>query len=208
MREQQQTEDLYAEMEHRLEALEPKDYLKFRRDAWVIGAMLTGMAMTGPSILGMKNEVTTWLSLVGLVIELSALAVFCYRQFRDVKPDFIDARKNFAIELDRNFFEYEALLAWLRTLPEDVRAIRLRYIESRLEAMGERYPMLFGAADKLGILPLLAAIFLQLQAVKSVSLTMGVFGAVLIMLYCMGMWLARHRLQMQTYVRLLRLAAQ
>ena len=76
MTEQQQTKDLYAEMEHWLEALEPKDYLKFRGDAWVIGAMLTGMAMTGPSILGMRNEVTTWLTLVGLVIELSAWRFF------------------------------------------------------------------------------------------------------------------------------------
>jgi len=206
MKNEQGNQNLFQALEGRLAALEPKDVLKVVRDRWVVVVMLFGMAMTLPSILGAKGHWIDWLTLVGVAIELCAVVVLTYRQMRDVVPDFVDAKRKFAIELDCHFVEYEKIRRWLQSLPSGDRVRWVAYIESRLESMGQRYPIMFGPTDKLGVLPVLFGLFLQLQAIKTVSMVTGILGVMVLIFYGMALWMTRFRLQLQSYVRLLRAA--
>lgn len=206
MQNERSNQKLFQELEDRLAALEPKDVLKVRRDRWVVMAMFIGMAMTLPTIFGVKDAWGGWLTLVGLPIELCALILLTYRQMRDVVPDFVGAKRKFAVELDGHFVEYEKIRRWLKSLPSGDRVRWLAYIESRLESIGQRYPILFGPTDKLGVLPVLVGLLLQLQAIKTVSIVTGVLGVMVLFFYAMALWMTRFRLQLQSYVRLLRFA--
>lgn len=118
-------------------------------------------------------------------------------------PEFKSAKRNFAIELDKGFNGYQQTLAWLRSLSEAERSRRLAYIESRLHSMSQRYPIVFGAVDKLGLLPLLVGVFVQWQAIERVSIEVGLFALFIFALYGMAIWMVWFRLQMQSYARLL-----
>lgn len=203
---QPRTQHIFAELEQRLARLEPKDPLNVKRDLWVGGVMLLGIAMTLPTIFGVKGELVSWIVLAGLVLELCGFGVFVYRQVRDIAPDFVDAKKKFADELDSKLVEHEELLAWLRSLPLQARGRCIAYVDYRLESMAQRYQIMFGAVDKLGLLPLLAAIFVQIQAIRNVSILTAIFAFTIFALYGMAIWLARFRLQMQRFARLLRMA--
>jgi hypothetical protein len=203
MEGQQTARAFFTELERRLAEWEPKDVYKLRRDRWVALIMLLGVALTVPSILGAKHEVVGWLTLVGIVLELCGLGVLAYRQIRDVAPEFVDAKRKFAVELDAHFIQYQALLQWLRAQSVGEVRRRLAYVESRLDAMSLRYPIVFGAVDKLGLLPLLAGIFVQVQAINRVSPLIAIFAIAIFMLYGMALWMARYRLQMQAYARVL-----
>lgn len=203
MADDRQGTDVYAEMEARLAEDGPRDAIGVKRDRWVIGVMLFGVALTLPSILGLKGDMVAWGALVGLLLELCGLSVLSYRQVRDVAPGFIDAKRKFAVELDRGFLGYQQTLAWLRTLPPAELDRRLAYAESRLQSITQRYPVVFGAVDKLGLLPLLVGVFVQWQAIDRVSIGVGIFAAFMFALYGMAIWMVRFRLQLQSYVRLL-----
>lgn len=206
MSDQQDNQQLFQELENRLAALEPKDISNIRRDRAMLVAMAAGIVMTVPSILGAKAEWSSLFSAIGIALELCALGVFTYRQMRDVIPEFINAKQKFAAELDISFAGYEEIRKWLKSLSPEVRFKRFSYIESRLESMGQRYPIVFGAVDKLGVLPALVGLFLQLRAITTLSLTTGIVGLTVLFLYGMALWLARFRLQLQAYARLLKAA--
>lgn len=193
----------FSSLESRLSALEPRASLMHGRDRWVLAAIVAGFVLVSTSRLW-PGDLFTWISFAGFVLELSAFSVFSYRQARDIVPDFVDAKRKYASELDHHFEGYEAIRSWLRTLPRDVLEKRRIFVEARRDSMGQRYPMFFGAIDRLGLLPVLVGVFLQFQALKDVSLLMGVFAAFVIVLYGMALWMSRFRLQLETYVRLLK----
>lgn len=206
MENEQSDQQLFLDLEDRLAALEPKDALRMGRDRFIVVAMLIGVAMTLPSIFGAKGAWAGWSTLIGMPIELCALAVFTCRQMRDVVPDFVDAKRKFAVELDSHFSDYEKIRRWLQSLSPQDRTKRIAYVESRMHSMAQRYLIVFGATDKLGVLPVLVGLFLQLQAIKSVSVASGVVGVLVLVLYGMALWMTRFRLQLQSYERLLRVA--
>lgn len=196
-------EGVFASLEKRLSNLEPKVSLGLGRDRWILAIMVLGLAMVSTSKLW-DSGLFPWLSIGGLVLELCAFGVFTYRQFRDLVPEFVDAKRKYARELDCHFDRYEDVRSWLRTLPPDVVEKRLNYLETRLESVGQRFPIFFGATDRLGVLPVLVGVFIQLAALNDVSPLMGFFAAFVIILYCMALWMSRFRLQLQGYVRLLK----
>lgn len=204
MEEQLRNQQVFAELEDRLARLDPKGVLNLRRDRWVAGIMLAGMGMTLPAIFGAKGEWINWVTIVGMVLELCGSGVFSYRQVRDVAPDFIDAKRKFAFELDTGLREHTENLAWIRSLEPQERSRCRAYVEYRLDAFTSRYQIMFGPVDKLGFLPVLVGSFIQIQAIQKVSSLIGVLGSAIILMYVMAIWLTRFRLQMQRYARLFR----
>ena len=200
---------LFADLEARLTALDPKVSLGLKRDRWLLGTISAGLLMTLAGSSGWLNAYSGWLvALVGIVLEACGFALLTYRQVRDVAPDFVDAKKKFAKELDGHYAEYEALAASLRAIPTSERTKRAKYVESRLAAISQRYPLFFGPADKLGVLPALIGLFLQAQSLQSASILSLLLGVAVIALYLMGLWIARFRLQLQAYLRVLRFAEE
>lgn len=195
---------MFSEMEERLTGGEATGTLKLRRDRWPSIVMLMGVVMTTPAMLGLKGDWVIWVVLAGLALELCGFVVLISRQIRDIAPEFKDAKRKFAVELDAKFIQHQHLLTWLRSLPKPERDRRLAYLDSRIESMSSRYPILFGSVDKLGVLPILVAGFIQWHAIQKVSFATGALAFVIFVFYGMALWMVRFRLQMQTYERLLR----
>lgn len=199
---------VFTELERRLIELDPKISFGLKRDRWVIGILVFGTALTVPSMLRLAEGWVPLVSTAGVVLELCALGILVYRQAKDLAPDFIDAKQKFALDLDDYYLRREGVMAWLCALPSIDLERRRAYIESRLDSMNNRYAILFGAVDKLGMLPLMAGIFVQINALEKISALTLIFGGGIVVFYAMALWMTRFRLQMQTYIRFLRAAEQ
>ena len=190
-----------------MQVLSPPVQLGFKRDAWLFVLIIVGVALTlFPWQRVTASDWVFWLTWFGLASQLAGFIVMAYRQARDVLPEFKDASRKFAMELDEHFAERERILAWLRSIPAEVRQPRRAYVEIRLETLRGRYPVLFGAVDRLGVLPVLVAVFIQYQALQSVSGVAMFLGLAIVVLYLMSLWMIRFRTQLETYVRVLRAA--
>lgn len=199
---------VFTELERRLIEFDPKVSFGIKRDRWIIALMLFGTALTIPSMFKLTWGWLPWFTIAGVILELGALCVLAYRQIKDIVPDFVDAKQKFALDLDCYFLKREQILAWLSSLPVTELERRREYIESRLHSMIDRYAILFGAVDRLGMLPLMAGIFIQLTAIERISAPILIFGGALVVLYAMAIWMTRFKLQLQGYIRFLLAAEQ
>lgn len=198
---------LFATLERFERELSPPADTGFKRDRWWVLTTAVGMLLAFTAFTGLFGEtLRAWLSLAGVGMQLVGLMVISYRQARDIVPDFIDSRRKYADELDQHFAAREEILAWLRSLPASTRHARLRYVESRLETMRSRYALAFGVVEKLGFLPVLAGVYVQVQAQQSVSLLTMTLGVFIAALYAMSLWIMGYRLQLESYARLMRAA--
>lgn len=208
MSEQAQQDGFFETLEQKAQILSPPAELGLRRDRYLLSAIVVGLALAWmPWARYLGASVAPWLQILGLVLQLSGLSVLAYRQIKDTVPDFVDAKRKFSIEMDRHFADREIVIAWLRTVPEAARRDRLRYVEARLEALRPRYALIFGAIDKLGFLPALVGVFLQVQAMQAISSLSAIFGGMIIGMYAMSLWFMRYPLQLEGYARLMRAAS-
>lgn len=207
MRQSDEGVDFFQQLERHSQVLSPPVQLGFKRDRWLFVAIGVGVLLALVPLEGILGaDVAPWSRISGLVLQLVGTVLLAYRQARDVIPDFIDAKRKFAIELDQHFVDRQHVLAWLRSIPAEVRAARLTYVEVRLDTLKSRYPLIFGAVDRLGFLPVLVGVFVQFQALKGMSLLALMLGAAIVALYVMSLWMSRYRLQLEGYIRLMRAA--
>lgn len=199
---------LFASLERRtVDALPARD-LGLQRDRWWLGFIALGVLL---ALLPLERltgwPAMRWLQVVGLALQLVGLCVFSWRQARDVLPDFVDAKRKFAEDMDSHFARRESVLQWLRSVPAVELEARTAYVEDRLEALRSRYILIFGAVDKLGVLPVFGGVFVQLRGLMSMSFGLVLAGAGIGLLYAMALWVSRFRLQMEGYIRLMRAAS-
>lgn len=192
----------FEALERRLAGLEPRNVMRLGRDRWLVGSALVGFLLTFAS-----KYVEGWTALLALIVgaalEFCALGILLWRQIKDVTPEFIDAKRKFAVGLDVDFVENETIRTWVSTLSEGERANRLRFVQDRIAVAERRFSLLFGAVDKLGILPMMVAVFLQVRALSTISLWVGVLGAVILAFYLLALWVQRFRIRLELYERLL-----
>ncbi len=207
MRTEEASQGFFAELERFERGLSPPASMGFKRDAWWILVTALGMLLAFTRFTVMfGKDVQLWLSVAGLVLQFVGLSVISYRQTKDIIPDFVDAKRKYADELDQNFAARERVVAWLKALPVSARNARLRYVEARLESVRARYALIFGAVEKLGVLPVLVGVFVQIQAWKSMSVLAMMLGGFIVGLYLMALWVMGFRLQLEGYARLIRAA--
>ncbi|MCD9126169.1 hypothetical protein [Luteimonas fraxinea] len=207
MQDSQSSSGFFQQLECRLAVLSPPVNTGLKRNRFVLAAIGIGMLLAlVPVGWLIGSEWAAWIKIVGVAMQACALSVLLFRQARDVIPDFIDAKRKFAVEMDGHFLQRARLLAWLRSCPRDQRVAYLAYIEARLEALQLHYPLIFGAVDKLGFLPVLVGVAIQLHAVDSVSVPVMVLGIWIVSLYGMALWMSGYRLQLEGYRRVMRSA--
>jgi hypothetical protein len=105
-----------------------------------------------------------WMPIVFVVLlalEIIGLLLLCAATAEklDLRPS--RERRSFAEQLDFDLPHYLDLITWLRTFPRERIDILADYTRQRLERLRARQPLLLGAVDKLGALPLLGALALQ-----------------------------------------------
>lgn len=101
--------------------------------------------------------------IVLLIIELSAFFVAFTAQQPgfNLKPS--SERREFAEILDFDMPHHEALIGWLRDFPRERLQAMSDFTAFRSERLRGKLPLLTGGLDKLGILPLLAALVIQFK---------------------------------------------
>lgn len=205
MGEMDQQTGFFETLERHTQGLSPPIELGLKRDRYVISVIGIGLALYwAPFVRYLGDSVGPWLQILGLVLQLTGLGVLAYRQVKDAVPDFVDAERKFSVEMDSHFEKRQTVIAWLRSMPEAVRHERLRYVEARLEALRPRFALIFGAIDKLGFLPALVGVFLQVQTMQVISPLSAILGGMIIGMYAMSLWFMRFPMGLEGYARLIR----
>jgi len=135
------------------------------------------------------------------------LALMLWREL----PNLMRLRKSHASEMDVDYGKWERVIAELRRFPRVEREARLRFVSGLRTRMGERMGIAFGGIQRLGIFPVLIALYLQFRNWKwgdwagafDVHLVAGLLIWAMVLLYAMGWLLIGLRNRLDTYVDLL-----
>jgi hypothetical protein len=158
----------FAALDARIEALpaSPSDTAAFPKKArWGLFATAAGalFGLLSIKLLPSNAIYTLVLAYTGLAVEIAGAVIAAISQIPKRWPTFANERRDFAEQLDFDLPHHLALVEWLRTFPLDQRETLGKFISYRHERMKERLPMLTGSIEKLGILPIVIALYLQFK---------------------------------------------
>lgn len=141
-----------------------------RRVRWGNGiGMVTGLlgVVIGKTF---PTSLTTLIAAIVLVvIEIAAFAVAWTADLPTLNLRPSKERREYAETLDYDLPHHLELIAWLRAFPRERLEVLSAFATHRLDRMRSKLPLLTGSMEKLGFLPLAAAIFLQFMGMRQPS---------------------------------------
>lgn len=144
---------------------------------------------------------------VGAVVEIVGTTGLAILHLRELLPAVRNRRGKFAQLLDREFVFYREIVTWLRSHDAANLVSHLAYVRSRRDMMRRKLSLFVGGMERLGILPLLVAMYLQIHNFTTwpPPLTRGEVLAIwmLTLVYGVGWWAAGATLRMDLYEQLL-----
>jgi hypothetical protein len=157
----------FKTLNERIDALPIHASLKMaptKRTLWgcSIGFSAAFVGLAGVKLLP-SNMTTVVITVTLLVVELIALGVALIPPFPWRIPGFASERREYAELLDHDFVQYQGLIEWLQTFPAEQLEVMSGYAADRLESLKSKQPLLTGAIEKLGVLPIAIALFLQFK---------------------------------------------
>ena len=201
----------FAELDALIETLMPfrGGEPLFALDEKVTGVLMllgAAVALVGAKLIPMP--LGGWVVLLGLVVELSAGLWMIWLSARREPMSFKANRTLFAAELDQDFVSHGKIVAWLTTFPRSELEARRHYVEQRRATLDQRLGFLVGSLDRLGALPLIAAIYLQVKDVRfNAPADIGILPSLLVvamlMLYWVGALSFSLKLRLTAYERYL-----
>lgn len=208
----------YTELERRIRALPDGPAKVLDTPGWlmlpnIIGTvgMVLGLL---PSLLILFIEPKTWMVLVartGVWMAYLGYAPGFIRSVYVVALSMWRWRTDQVMQLDHDLEQLRSLHTWLRRHPSNVVAEHLRFVQMAQTRMTAKLGWLAGGLDKLGILPLLVALAIQLKVyadwenVPNWQLFLGLFAAVTYLIAFVGSMM---RLRLQLYEAVLQEALQ
>jgi hypothetical protein len=178
-------------------------------------AVIGVIAIGGLSILAyllLRNRLGLQIMQAGALLQWTLVLAFLirmsYHGWRAYKRQYMDI----ATELDSFYVRYQHLIDDLRTYPAAEIDKHMRYIRDRKTALIYRHVLLSGGMEKIGILPLLALLYLQLKdwsfgdwkgLLDHVHLVGGLLLWILLIAYCIAWWAARTKGRLDVYEALL-----
>jgi len=181
----------------------------WERWSLIIGTAGAGLGMLLGSVLSGKAGVIGALS--GLVMEVLGLGTAMFLQiFRD-RHQFLEARRQHAQEIEEGYTQYQQLVQQVRAFPLEQRRLRLRYIRDRRATMHERLGLFTGGMERLGVLPLLVALYLQFKdwrwgdwnTFANITFVQGALAFWILVAYALSWYLIHLRARVQAYELLL-----
>jgi hypothetical protein len=187
-----------------------------RFERYVLVAAVVIGAVTVLAGLLLRNDVGPWIFRVGIALDWVCVALIYLsngsRAWRSLKRQ----HRDFAKDLDDAYPNYRGLIDALREFSATDIGNHLRYLRDRKEAFLYRYGLIIGSAEKLGFLPVIAVLYLQLKdwsfnewahPLRHVRLIGGLLLWMLLLTYLLALWGARTRDRLGLYVMLLAEAA-
>ncbi|HKR75612.1 MAG TPA: hypothetical protein VJR95_03050 [Rhodanobacter sp.] len=98
-----------------------------------------------------------------LVIEIAAFVVAWTADLPTLNLSPPSERREYAEVLDYDMPHHLDLIEWLRTFPRERLEVMSAFASHRLDRFRSKLPLLTGGVEKLGFLPLAAALFLQFK---------------------------------------------
>ena len=181
----------------------------WERWSLIVGITGAGLAMLLGSVLSGNAGVVV--TLLGLTVELLGLGISLCLRIRREWRQFREARREHAREIEEGYTQYQQLVQQVRAFPLEQRRRRLRYIRDRRTTMHERLGLFTGGMERLGVLPLLVALYLQFKdwrwgnwnTFASVTLVQGLLAFAIFLAYALSWYLINLRVRVQAYELLL-----
>lgn len=112
---------------------------------------------------------------------------------------------------DHDLAQFRALRGWLREFPREVLEEHRHFAELSRDRLGSKLALLTGGIERVGILPVLVAVFfllrevdgLGLESLREVPYWQALLGPFLVVSWCLGVVAVRMRLQYDLYERVL-----
>ncbi|MGO4504872.1 MULTISPECIES: hypothetical protein [unclassified Dyella] len=200
----------FSALNERIDALPDHESLAIaptRRQRW--GFILGFSAGFIGLIAGKAMPDSTWtvvFTATMLTIEVVALAVALIPRRPWRIPGFAKERRQFAEQLDFDQHHYDRLVAWIRAFPRARIEAMGEYASRRHELLKDKYPLLSGGLEKLGALPVVAALYLQFKDLHwppHPTWPELILGFALVSLYWASLLVASVRFRAQLFVTLL-----
>ncbi len=181
----------------------------WERRLFLIGIAGAGAAMLLGTVLPGKAGLIA--ASLGVLVEVIGLLTSAFLQLTRDWRHFRHARTQHAEEIELGYLEYQSLVQQLRAFPLAQRQSRLRYIRYRQATMHERLGLFTGGMERLGIVPLLVALYLQFKdwqwgdwsSIGSVNFVQGMLAFMLMVAYACFWYLIHLRVRVQAYEQLL-----
>lgn len=159
------------------------------RYAFVIGLAGTFFALVTSGLS--PRYLPVWWAVGGVVVELAGFTLFLVLFLKREWRIFRNSKRDYAIELDRDFGKYMGYVKQLGEYPRNQRDRLLRYIQARRKIMHFRMGLVTGGMERLGVIPLLAALYLQFKdwrfgdwaALGEVTFVQGSMAVALLLIY-------------------------
>ena len=200
-------EKIDAMPEHESLAIAPS---RRQRLGYVIGFGAGFIGLIAAKVLP-GSKATVIFTATALIIEILALAIALVPRRPWRFPSFASEQREFAEQLDFDQHHYEKLIEWLRTFPKARLAAMAEYASQRHEQLKDKYPLVSGGLEKIGALPVVAALYLQFKDLHwppNLTWPELFLGLVLVSLYWASCLLVGIRFRAQLFVVLLTQAAQ
>ncbi|WP_234852652.1 hypothetical protein [Pseudoxanthomonas winnipegensis] len=181
---------------------------RVERWSFVVALLGAGVGMLLGSILEGRTGLA--FAATGLALEIGGLLVTLVLQIRREWPSFRHPYAQHAAEMEHEFHHYQDIVQALRAFPREQRLQREAFIRNRRSNMHERLGLFTGGMDRLGVLPLLLALYLQLKGwhwgdwtvLADITLIQGCLAFLLLLAYVMSWDLIRLRARVQSYEQL------
>lgn len=157
----------FVSLDERIEALpEHPSYSVMPDRRARIGYAAVAVAGTLALALGKLQIANIWLALaiMALVaIEIGGLVLVVTSQLPSLKLTFSNQRREYAETLDFDMPHHQSVIAWLRLFPRERLEAMRDFAGHRIDRFRSKLPLLTGGIDKLGALPVLAALVIQFK---------------------------------------------
>ena len=176
------------------------------------GIALIAVAGTLGLVLGKLLPPRPWVAIllsILFVLESAGIVLTLSANVASFKLTFAHQRREFAEVLDFDMPHHASLIAWLRSFPGERLQAMSDFSAFRIERYRSKMPALTGAIEKLGALPVLAALVIQLKDVSwplQLSWWQVSIFAVLIFFYWLCLLAVSQRFRLELYGMLLKKA--
>lgn len=200
---------LSAAMARYSEVTEQSRAGRIERWSFAIGLLGAGVGMLFGTLL--EGKASLYWAVAGLTVELAGLLVWVGLTIKRELPGIRRPYADHAKQMEQEFYQYQAIVAALRKFPLEQRRRREAFMHDRRTNMHERLGLFTGGMEKLGIMPVLLALYLQLKdwrwgdwtVLSKITLMQGVLAFLLLFAYALSWHFIRLRVRVQSYEQLL-----
>lgn len=111
------------------------------------------------------------------------------------------------MSLEQDYADYRALLTWVKACPSAQLQARYAYLKTRQNTFERRLGLLTGGIERLGMLPIIVALYFQFKDVQWWPLEFDLKNVILAgfvaVVYAMCLWITRFKLRLDMYVLVL-----